>query len=53
MRSSKDLAKQTIISSHDYARFSLLLLEYGEIYFEDFSVNMYPPNLPEAEAIAR
>ncbi|XP_077865319.1 protein FAN-like [Saccoglossus kowalevskii] len=34
-------------------RFSLLLLEPGEIYFEDFSVFYYPQGLPEAEAIKR
>lgn len=34
-------------------RFSLLLLEPGEIYFEDFSVFHYPYDLPEEEAIKR
>lgn len=34
-------------------RFSLLLLEPGEIYFEDFSVFYYPSDLPEEEAIKR
>ncbi|XP_077982163.1 protein FAN-like isoform X3 [Glandiceps talaboti] len=34
-------------------RFSLLLLEPGEIYFEDFSVFYYPVGLPEHEAIKR
>ncbi|KAK6184595.1 hypothetical protein SNE40_007040 [Patella caerulea] len=34
-------------------RFSLLLLEPGEIYFEDFSVYYYPVGLPEAEAIKK
>ncbi|XP_031555523.1 BEACH domain-containing protein lvsF-like, partial [Actinia tenebrosa] len=34
-------------------RFSLLLLEPGEIYFEDFSVFYYPYNVPEEEAIKR
>ncbi|XP_038068745.1 protein FAN-like isoform X1 [Patiria miniata] len=34
-------------------RFSLLLLEPGEIYFEDFSVFFYPSDLPEEEAIRR
>ena len=34
-------------------RFSLLLLEPGEIYFEDFSVFYYPSGLPEEEAIKR
>lgn len=34
-------------------RFSLLLLEPGEIYFEDFSVFHYPSELPEEEAIKR
>ena len=34
-------------------RFSLLLLEPSEIYFEDFSVFHYPYDLPEEEAIKR
>jgi len=34
-------------------RFSLLLLEPGEIYFEDFSVFHYPSELSEEEAIKR
>ncbi|XP_060073823.1 protein FAN-like [Ylistrum balloti] len=34
-------------------RFNLLLLEPGEIYFEDFSVFFYPRNLSEDEAIKR
>ncbi|KAL5021729.1 hypothetical protein ScPMuIL_000884, partial [Solemya velum] len=34
-------------------RFSLLLLEPAEIYFEDFSVFYYPSGLPEAEAIKK
>ena len=34
-------------------RFSLLLLEYGETYFEDFAVSLYLPEVPEAEAVAR
>ncbi|CAH3169012.1 unnamed protein product [Porites evermanni] len=36
-----------------FTRFSLLLLEPGEIYFEDFSVFYYPSDLPEEEAIKR
>ncbi|XP_064610940.1 LOW QUALITY PROTEIN: protein FAN-like [Liolophura sinensis] len=34
-------------------RFSLLLLEPGEIYFEDYSVYYYPPGLSEEEAIKK
>ena len=34
-------------------RFSLLLLEFGEIYFEDFSVVYYPAASSEAESIER
>ena len=34
-------------------RFSLLLLDPGEIYFEDFSAYYYPPGLSEEEAIKR
>lgn len=34
-------------------RFSLLLLEPGEIYFEDFSVFYYPAGLSEDEAVKR
>uniref|UniRef100_T1JHX1 WD repeat-containing protein 55 homolog n=1 Tax=Strigamia maritima TaxID=126957 RepID=T1JHX1_STRMM len=34
-------------------RFSLLLLEPGEIYFEDFAVHHYPVGLPEHEAMQR
>ncbi|XP_071092050.1 protein FAN-like [Haliotis cracherodii] len=34
-------------------RFSLLLLEPGEIYFEDFSVFYYPAGLSEQDAIRR
>ncbi|XP_013421222.1 protein FAN [Lingula anatina] len=34
-------------------RFSLLLLDPGEIYFEDFSVFYYPPSPSEDEAIKR
>ena len=34
-------------------RFSLLLLEPGEIYFEDFSVFHYPNQFSEEEAIKR
>ena len=36
-----------------FGRFSLLLLEPGEIYFEDFSVFYYPSGLSEEEAIKR
>ncbi|PFX23712.1 protein FAN-like isoform X2 [Stylophora pistillata] len=36
-----------------FTRFSLLLLEPGEIYFEDFSVFHYPSQLSEEEAIKR
>ena len=41
--------------SCDYCvcRFSLLLLEFGEIYFEDFSANYYPSSPSDAEAIER
>ena len=35
------------------ARFSLLLLEPGEIYFEDFSAYYYPMSGAEAEALRR
>ncbi|EEC05313.1 neutral sphingomyelinase (N-smase) activation associated factor fan, putative [Ixodes scapularis] len=34
-------------------RFSLLLLEPGEIYFKDYSVYLYPDNVSEAEARRR
>ncbi len=34
-------------------RFSLLLLEFGEIYFEDFSVIYYPSTSTEQEAVER
>ncbi|ESO93010.1 hypothetical protein LOTGIDRAFT_162035 [Lottia gigantea] len=34
-------------------RFSLLLLEPGEIYFEDFSVFFCPSGLPEVEPIKK
>ena len=34
-------------------RFSLLLLEPSEIYFEDFSVFYYPAGLSEDEAVKR
>ncbi|KAH6946918.1 hypothetical protein HPB50_016143 [Hyalomma asiaticum] len=34
-------------------RFSLLLLEPGEIYFKDYSVYLYPDNVKEAEAQRR
>lgn len=34
-------------------RFSLLLLEPGEIYFKDYSVYLYPDNVSEAEAQRR
>ena len=33
-----------------FPRFSLLLLEPSEIYFEDFSVFYYPPGLSDEEA---
>ncbi len=33
--------------------FSLLQLQPRETYFEDFSVQFYPPDLPEAEALQR
>jgi len=36
-----------------FGRFSLLLLEPGEIYFEDFSVFYYPSGSSEEEAIKR
>ncbi|RMX49368.1 hypothetical protein pdam_00014803, partial [Pocillopora damicornis] len=36
-----------------FTRFSLLLLEPGEIYFEDFSVFHYPNQFSEEEAIKR
>lgn len=36
-----------------YFRFSLLLLEPGEIYFEDFSVFYYPAGTTEDEAVKR
>jgi len=34
-------------------RFSLLLLEPGEIYFQDFSVTLYPLECSEDEALGR
>ncbi|XP_071176660.1 protein FAN-like [Mytilus edulis] len=34
-------------------RFNLLLLDPGEIYFEDYSVFYYPCGLPEPEAVKR
>ncbi len=34
-------------------RFSLLLLEFGEIYFEDFSAIYYPNASTEQEAVER
>lgn len=41
------------LQSNSKERFSLLLLEPGEIYFEDYSVFLYPGDVPEAEAIRR
>lgn len=35
------------------SRFSLLLLEFGEIYFEDFSAICYPNASTEQESIER
>ena len=34
-------------------RFSLLLLEFGEIYFEDFGAIYYPPASTETGSIER
>ena len=34
-------------------RFSLLLLEFGEIYFEDFSADYYPVTSSDCEAVER
>lgn len=34
-------------------RFSLLLLQHGEVYYEDFSVQYFPPDLSETEALRR
>ena len=34
-------------------RFSLLLLEFGEIYFEDFSADYYPVTSSDREAVER
>lgn len=36
-----------------FDRFSLLLLEPGEIYFQDFSVALYPLDCSEDEALGR
>lgn len=41
------------VDSHRKERFSLLLLEPSEIYFEDYSVFCYPANFSEEEAIKR
>ncbi|XP_023211855.1 BEACH domain-containing protein lvsF-like isoform X1 [Centruroides sculpturatus] len=41
------------VDGHRKERFSLLLLEPSEIYFEDYSVFSYPANFPEEEAIKR
>ncbi|XP_068670039.1 protein FAN-like isoform X4 [Montipora foliosa] len=49
-RSTSGLESHTISLKE---RFSLLLLEPGEIYFEDFSVFYYPSGLSEEEAIKR
>ena len=40
-------------SGSSVERFSLLLLEFGEIYFDDFSVIYYPNCPTEAESIER
>jgi hypothetical protein len=42
-----------IYVNYCYFRFSLLLLEPSEIYFEDFSVFYYPAGLTEDEAVKR
>jgi factor associated with neutral sphingomyelinase activation len=34
-------------------RFSLLHLQHGEEYFEDYSVQCFPPDLTESEALQR
>uniref|UniRef100_A0A131YA21 Putative neutral sphingomyelinase n-smase activation associated factor fan n=1 Tax=Ixodes ricinus TaxID=34613 RepID=A0A131YA21_IXORI len=41
------------MDSPNSERFSLLLLEPGEIYFKDYSVYLYPDNVSEAEARRR
>lgn len=41
------------IEPQNAERFSLLLLEPGEIYFKDYSVYLYPDNVTEAEALRR
>jgi len=40
-----------MFSVHFFDRFSLLLLEPGEIYFQDFSVTLYPLDCTEDEAL--
>ncbi|XP_048576936.1 protein FAN isoform X2 [Nematostella vectensis] len=44
---------EAVFAEDHYTRFSLLLLEPGEIYFEDFSAFYYPCDVPEDEAIKR
>ncbi len=48
--SSLILVKFVQISS---LRFSLLLLEFGEVYFEDFSAVYYPNAEAEQEGVER
>ena len=43
-----------VIAVHLFlGRFSLLLLEFGEIYFEDYSTIYYPNASSESESIDR
>lgn len=41
------------MSNFTWRRFSLLLLEFGEIYFEDYSCIYYPNASTESESIER
>ncbi|KAK2550481.1 Protein FAN [Acropora cervicornis] len=51
---SREFSNNEGVFYEDYfTRFSLLLLEPGEIYFEDFSVFYYPSGSSEEEAIKR
>ncbi|KAK3746418.1 hypothetical protein QZH41_012767, partial [Actinostola sp. cb2023] len=51
--SGQPLDPEAAFAEDHYTRFSLLLLEPGETYFEDFSVFYYPYDVPEDEAIKR
>lgn len=51
--SSHVLLYQVYSSTPSSCRFSLLLLEFGEIYFEDYSTIYYPHASTESESIDR